>query len=103
MLRLNAPLEQVGQQNTQTAEEFAAFALAHVFQLLSNVLDVGFVKAPGAQERGVVGGPLEEIEIVEIPRARLQDLSLHILKFSSLPRRRRGGRAAGVGGLLLVS
>jgi hypothetical protein len=66
---LDLPLQQVLQQDLQPALQFAPLALAHVLDLLRDVLDVRLIESPCPKQRGIALSPLEEVAIVELRRS----------------------------------
>jgi hypothetical protein len=63
-LRLKFPLEEMGDKHGHAAGELALFALAHVLNLLGNVLDVESIEVPPAQQSRLLLGPSDDIGFV---------------------------------------
>jgi hypothetical protein len=75
-LRLRLPLEQVGDQHPEPAQQFPAFAAPHVPDLLGEVRDIGFGELPRGQEIGVADGPPIEVLLVEFRGLHSDNLPL---------------------------
>ena len=77
-VRLEFPLQKVQQQDRQTADEFALFGLAHAFDFLGDMLEVGPREFAGAQQFGLFAAPGVEISIVKRGFSRHFQIGLEI-------------------------
>jgi hypothetical protein len=59
-----SPFEEVSQQDSHTARQFALFAFAHVFDLVGQMFDVERGEAAGAQQPRLLLRPQDHVAIV---------------------------------------
>src|SRR5271166_1722798 len=65
LVRLIAPLEQVKQEDGETADQLALFRAPQALDFLGDVLDVRLSQLSRAQEVGLLAAPGEEIAVVK--------------------------------------
>lgn len=84
--RLELLLEPVRQQHRHSAGQLATLALAHVLDLVRDVLDVEQVKQPGAQQPGLLDRPRHDIPVIaHTCGAWLRRRCIKFFAFTALP------------------
>ncbi len=63
-IRLVLPLEQMGQKHRHPASQLSLFALAHVFNLLRDVLQIKQIEPTGTNQPSLLIGPRHYIRLV---------------------------------------